>query len=64
MLNVHGAAKVPARRASSKPLKPKTTSSPHVRSADTKEAIAAFFEKRPPDFTKTAKVAVAQETQR
>jgi enoyl-CoA hydratase/carnithine racemase len=32
-----------------------------VRSADTKEAIAAFFEKRPPDFTRTARVAVAQE---
>jgi enoyl-CoA hydratase/carnithine racemase len=24
----------------------------HVRSAETKEAIAAFFEKRPPDFAK------------
>ena len=34
--------------------------SARVRSADTKEAITAFFEKRPPDFTKTAKVAVAQ----
>jgi enoyl-CoA hydratase/carnithine racemase len=25
----------------------------HVRSAETKEAIAAFFEKRPPDFSRT-----------
>jgi enoyl-CoA hydratase/carnithine racemase len=32
-----------------------------LRSADTNEAITAFFEKRPPDFTRTAKVAVAQK---
>jgi enoyl-CoA hydratase/carnithine racemase len=36
--------------------------SARLHSADTKEAITAFFEKRPPDFTKTAKVAVAEKT--
>jgi hypothetical protein len=30
-----------------------------VRSADTKEAITSFFEKRPPDFTWSRKAAVA-----
>jgi enoyl-CoA hydratase/carnithine racemase len=33
-----------------------------IRSADSKEAIAAFFEKRPPDFIRTAKAAVAQKS--
>jgi enoyl-CoA hydratase/carnithine racemase len=37
--------------------------SARLRSADTKEAITAFFEKRPPYFTRTAKVAVAERTQ-
>jgi enoyl-CoA hydratase/carnithine racemase len=36
--------------------------SARLRSADTKEAITAFFEKRPPDFTTTAKVAAARRT--
>jgi len=36
-----------------------TEFSVRVRSADTKEAIAAFFEKRPPDFTESRKAAVA-----
>jgi enoyl-CoA hydratase/carnithine racemase len=35
--------------------------SARLRSADSKEAITAYFEKRPPDFTRTAKVAVAQK---
>jgi enoyl-CoA hydratase/carnithine racemase len=32
-----------------------------LRSADTKEALTAFFEKRPADFTRTVNVAVAQK---
>jgi len=35
--------------------------SARLRSADTKEALTAFFAKRPPDFTRTAKVAVGQK---
>lgn len=33
-----------------------------IRSEESKEAITAFFEKRPPDFTRMAKVAVAQKS--